>query len=524
MKKYWVAVCVAMVGLLAIGLSSWAADPQVGGTLVMAIQSSPPSIDWMTSHSAASRYIGFHIFEGLTTFNEGFEVIPQLASSWESNEDFTVWTFHLREGISFHDGSDMTAADVLASYERFMNVSPRKGDFAGIVDEVLALDDYTVQFVCSAPSRIPTILALPNPAMYIIPERLKDVGATELAAEDLVGTGPFRVLEWVPDIELRLGRFEAYVPSPFPMSGIGGARVPYVDEVLMKIVPESGTRVAGLETGEYDIIEGVPLSDVARLSGDEQFKVVKGVLPKWWPALVINTLQPPLDDLRLRQAVLAALCADEIMAVVGNNLPEYYRVDPSIFMAPSSWYSDIGSRMGLYNQCDTAKVAQLLADAGYDGEPVVLVTNSTYDSMYKASLVAAQQLQKAGFNVKIEIYDWPGSGDIIFRGDGTGWNIGVTGHTPRFDAAQFYRPFYSANKPNGGFADDVIDALIEQDMVTIGFEDRYEIWEDIQARIYEIGAPEIKLGDYFQVHATQANINGYYPWYGIAAWNVWIDE
>jgi len=508
--------------LLAVGFSvAIAADePTQGGTLTIALQATPTTIDWMTNNATSARVVPIHIYEGLATFDGSLDPVPQLAESWEANEDNTVWTFKLRQGITFHDGGALTAEDVVASYERFLLVSPRSADFTG-VESVTALDDYTIQFTCSSPSRIPTLLALYAPQAYVMPARYRDVGIGELAVEDLIGTGPFKLVEWIPDKHIKLARFDEYVPSDFPASGFAGKRIAYVDEVVFKCVTETGARVAGLETGEYDIIEALPIEDVNRFDQDASIVVGKLSLPYLWVSAIMNTTKWPFSDLRMRQAVLAALCQDEIMSVVGHGRPEFYNVDPSIFMTPSKWYSDIGDRLGLYNQCDTEKAKRLMEEAGYDGEPIVIVTNHAYDSMYRASMMTAAQLEKIGFAVELEVYDWPGA--RTRRGDLTAWDICYTGHTPRQDPSLYYGIYYGPNEWCG-WQNDIFDRLIEEDMQTFDDAERYRIWEEIQAEFYRSVGPEIKHGDIYALHAWQSYVQGYAPAFFATAWNVWLDK
>jgi ABC-type transport system substrate-binding protein len=201
-------------------------------------------------------------------------------------------------------------------------------------------------------------------------------------------------------------------------------RTAYLDEIRFIPVPEPGARVAGLQTGEYDFADFLPAPAIPGLSKDKNLKVVP-LAPYNYPTLYFNH-GGKFKELKLRQAVQAALNMAEILQVAsdGNG-----RLDPGFFFKEQIWHSNAGAE--LYNQNDPAKAKQLLKDAGYNNEPFVMITNTDYDYMYKAALVVLQQLKKAGMNIKLEVYDWPGS--LAVRKDLTKWDLFFSGHSTFYD-------------------------------------------------------------------------------------------
>ena len=148
--------------------------PAQGGTIRAAMAGSPPTLDFVTSFAAQARDMGVYIYEGLVTVDNNYDVAPQLAEKWTASPDGKTYTFNLRKGVKFHDGSAVTAADVVASVERFRAVSPRKTDLS-MVTGARAVDEGTVEITLSQPSAafIP-LLAYPGPAVAIMPKKLID--------------------------------------------------------------------------------------------------------------------------------------------------------------------------------------------------------------------------------------------------------------------------------------------------------------------------------------------------------------
>lgn len=488
-----------------------AARPTYGGTLRVAVASSPPTLDPHATTHTAPREIGLHIFENLVTFNSRYQVIPQLASKWDISSDGKVYTFYLRKGVKFHNGKEMTAEDIKASVERFKQYSPRRGELDDLAG-VEIVDDYTVRMCLTRPNG-PFLAALANPIgqLAILPKEA--VEGRPLGKVDLIGTGPFKFVEWIPDRWVKIARFKDYKPEDSPASGFGGSRVAYVDEILFIPVPEASARVAGLQSGEYDFADLLPAKAASRLTKEKGLKIVE-LSPYNYPVIYMN-FAGKLKDLKLRQAIQAALDMEDILEVASEGVG---RLDPGFFFREQAFYSTAGSE--LYNQKNPQKAKQLLKEAGYKGEPLVMVTNTDYDYMYKAALVVLQQLKKVGFNIKLEVYDWPGA--LAVRKDLSKWDLFFSGHSTRFDpsANDFYflskTTFFAYNNPK-------MEALLAKAAATTNTEERFKIYDDVQRIIYE-DAVMIKLYDQNIFQGHQSYVSGYVPWVQVRFWNVWLDK
>ncbi len=496
------------------------AEPGKGGTLMVAMTASPPALDPCIAWTTLSAFVAVHVMEELLTYDEEWAIIPQLARDYYANDDYTEWTFELREGVLFHNGQHMTSRDVKASFRRTIEVSPRASDFAGI-DEIHLEGDHQLTLVFSEPEPVlPALIAIPWVGVPIFPaDVLAEVEENEhITMEQYIGTGPFEIDEWIPDEHLRLVRFEDYVPDTRweAPTGLGGRRTAYVDEVLMVPVPESGSRVAGIIAGDYHWAHDLPKIEYYDLKAHPDLETVvqKGMRA---PMLWFNTTESPMDDVRMRQAIQAVFNHEEIMLAAAE-LEEFYRLCGSFFFQEQVWYCDIGEQLGLYDQRDPDRARELAEETGYDGEELVLLATSDYHWMYRTAIVMDEQLREAGFNVDLQVYDWPA---MMTMRDETVWHFNNTGDSIPFDGSYFN--YWHTDQDWIGHSNPRIDDILERGMQHADFETRYEIYCELSRALYE-EVPVIKFGDMHKLHAHRDYVHGFVPFWAPRFWNVWIEE
>ncbi|MFB3816277.1 MAG: ABC transporter substrate-binding protein [Candidatus Methylomirabilales bacterium] len=504
------AVLCALALALLLPAAADAGAPAQGGTLRVALTASPPTLDPHSTTHLAVREIGLHLFENLLAFDARFQVAPQLAERWEVSPDGKAYTFHLRKGVKFHNGKEMTAEDVVASVERFRQVAPRKNELADVT-KVEALNPSTVRMTLGKVNAA-FLAAIANPICQLAILPKEAVEGKPLNKAELIGTGPFKFTEWIPDRWVRIARFADYKPAGKPEAGgFAGARQAYVDEIRFVPVPEPGARVAGLQTGDYDFSDFMPSASMPQLTGDRNLRVVR-LGPQNYPTVYFN-FTGKFKNLKLRQAVQAALNMDEIMQVANDGDG---RVDPGFYFKEQVWHTTAGGK--LYNQKNGAKAKQLLKEAGYKGEPVVFVTNTSYDYMYKAAQVIQEQLKKVGMNVQLGVYDWPGS--LAVRKDMSKWDLFTSSHSTRFDPSA--NDFYFREKTTFmGYKNPKMEALLDKAALAVKFEERYKVYEEVQKLIYEDVAM-LKLYDHYTWQGHSSKLQGYTPWVQVRLWNVWL--
>ena len=480
--------------------------------LKIAIAANPPSLDPPSVNSNVVGGIGIHVYEPLFAMNGDYEPTPVLAESYEVSDDGMVYTIKLREGVKFHNGEEMTADDVVASMNRWLELSAKANTLIGgsVFEKV---DDYTVSMKANeASSDIIMVLASPIQFAAIYPKEVVDAASDE-GISDFIGTGPYKVAEWKQDQFIELEKYEGYQPSEGESSGLAGEKKASMEKITYEVVTDTSTRIAGVKNGQYDIIEEVPLEQYEELSQEPglEMNVNRGGTLN----LFFNTTEGIMANEDIRQAALAALnCDDILLASYGD--PNLYELnagwcDPT----DAQWGTDAGKEY--YNQQDTDKAKKLLKDAGYNNEPIILVTTPDYDEMYNATLVVQEQLKQAGFNAEVESYDF--STFMEHRADPKQFSMFITSNSYNMLPIQL----------------SVLDsgwAGLDRQEVTEGIaairsaesdEAAASAWEDLQTFLYEYGAATV-LGHYTGVTTMNANVEGNdylrFPIY----WNVTVSE
>lgn len=511
---------IRLLVILVIGLHlGFGLAQNQGGVLRAAMTTNPSTMDAHLATATAVRQVAIYLHETLVTFDENYQVIPQLAEDWEISEDRLVYTFKLRPDLKFHDGTELTADDVKASVERYRTAS-QGGERFENVESIEVIDPLTVRFTLSSPSPLPVNLAQPSPFLAIYPKELVDkYGNDDIPPEEVVGLGPYRLAEWRPDVYTRLVRFEDYTPDTRyeTGTGFGGQRIAYFDEIQLIPVPEAASRVAGLETGDFDFIESAPITSVDQLT--ETTGVEVAVLkPKWAILVELNHGEPPMDDVRFRRALVKALDMEQIMRAATFGIEDFYRLQPSIFFPEqAAWYTEAGGDE--YNQPNLDEVKRLLDEAGYNNEPITYLANRDFDWMYKAALAAAAQWQQAGINVQVEFMDWPSQIERALSLEG--WHINQTGWSPRFDPTQLYSSLSCTSPGSYNYCNEEMETLL--DMVNQGLphKERFEAWKEIQELVWNDVAV-IRYGDFHEAEALATDLEGYQPFYVTPRfWNVY---
>jgi peptide/nickel transport system substrate-binding protein len=310
-----------------------------------------------------------------------------------------AYTIRLRRGVRFHNGKEMTSADVVASLNRWGRMAGTGKAIFKNVEAVEAKDPYTIVIHMKSPSGVLlAALARPNNGAAIYPKEVCDAAA-DGQLKEVIGTGPFRFVEHKPDRHIRLARFKDYAARTEAPDGYAGRRTAFVDEILFIPVPDVAVRLAGIETGDYHVAQQIKQDQYDRI------KTMPGVAPRivkpyGWSTAVLNQKQGPMTDKRLRQALQAALDMEPIMAA-GFGHKDFYRLDPGLlFPEQPAWWAKTGGE--LYNQKSRARAQTLLKDAGYAGQPIRWITTQEYQWMYKNALVAKQQLEEAGLKIDLQ--------------------------------------------------------------------------------------------------------------------------
>jgi peptide/nickel transport system substrate-binding protein len=509
-----VLVCALTLGFAGpLAAQESAGKPKAGGIFKAAMIGEPPTLDLHTTTAVIVQQIMWHVYETLYTYDKNYGAIPLLVESHAVSDKGRTYTFQLRRGVKFHNGKEMTSADVVASLQRWGKLATPGKQVWRNVEGVEAKDPYTVAIYLKEPSGALLMgLARPNNGAVIYPKEVVD-GAGDAPVKQYVGTGPYRFVEHRPDRHVRVARFKEYAARSDAPDGFGGARVAYLDEILFIPVPDVAVRLAGVETGEYHYGQQIQQDQYERMKGMRDI-VAAIIKPSSWTTAVLNHKQGLMTDKRIRQAFQAALDMEPIMAA-GFGDKAFYRLDPGLlFVEQPQWHSRVGAE--LYNQKNRAKAQKLLKEASYAGQPVRWLTTKEYQWMYKNALVATQQLQEAGFKIDLQVVDWATL--VQRRSKPEVWDVFSTGIT--FNPEPAFSTGVLCNWPGWWCHEDK-----EQWMETLARESdprkRRAMWEKVQAIFYE-DVGRVKFGDYFGLEAVRREVQGYRPTNELNLWNVWL--
>lgn len=373
---------------------------------------------------------GYMVYDLLYGLDEKLMPHPQMAAGHEESTDGLTFTITLRDGLKWHDGAPVTAADCVASILRWSKRSPMGGTMMARTNELVALDDKRLQFRLKQRfALIPYALGSEN--CFIMPER---VAKTDAFAQitDYTGSGPFKFLrdEWVSGASAAYARNEAYVPRQEASSMWAGGKVAHFDRVEWKIIPDPATVAGALQRGEVDWWEN-PLPDL--LPGLLKNADIRSEVLDPLGALGVMRFNhlpsSPFSNLKLRQAFIPVMDQnDDITAVYGDLAGKYGRADAGFFTAGSPYASDAG--LGpLRGKRDMALARKLVKESGYKGEEIVLMSPSDQANLQAMCQVADAMMKEMGLNVKYVSMDW---GTLITRRGSKepsskgGWDMFIT--------------------------------------------------------------------------------------------------
>jgi peptide/nickel transport system substrate-binding protein len=494
--------------------------PHVGGTFTFGQEANVNSLDMMLSSAISTRNIAMNVFETLVTRDDNNRPIPELAESFTESPDKLTYGFKLRQGVTFHNGKKLTSADVVRSFERYKRLGLQRNSFDNVQSwEAPDADSFIIHLKQVQPTFIEQLSSFAVP-IVIIPAEDKDDPPQQLKT---IGTGPWQLVEYTPGSQVRLKRFDSYAPNTSfeDKTGFGGYKQACFDNVIFRIVTEPQARVAGLQTGELQGVEDLPTRSLEALKNDKNITLIP--LQNWWIQIAYpNLSQPPTDNLAFRKAVMTALNMDEIMdaATDGN-----YRLNVGFQYPNQPTYSDAGK--DTYNLHDTTLAKKYLAEAGYKGGSVVLLTNKDYTSMYNAALVMAEQLKAIGVNAQLRVVDWPTS--IAMRQKpSSGWNYFFTGWgtepslgpIPTMQVLVPPNPVYA---PRPGEEDAELAADFRDMNLLPTAEGRQAAFARMQQRTLE-QAYVLPFGALTKVQAVRSSVKGFRPFRIPRMSNVWFGD
>lgn len=392
------------------------------------IRSTDPGVN-RDDHTDA---VVMHMVEGLVAYREDATVGPMLAESISVSDDGRNYRFKLREGVRFHNGKPLTEAEVLWTWQRYLDPKTQwrcLADFDGRglfkVEEISSPEPMTVVFTLDKPN-----------ALFLATMARTDCGGTGILHPDSltpegawrapIGTGPFKFGQWQRGQYIDLQRYADYAARAEPKpDGYTGNKQALVEQLRFVVIPDNATAKAALMASGVDLLTDVTATDAAEL------KQVKGVTVQVSPAMSINgllfqTRDPLLQDVRIRRAMALSLDYGQIVAALSSGLS---KINNSAVPASSTYY-DAATAKGHEN--NLAEARALLSAAGYRGQPIKMYVSKRYPQMFDMGILSQAMLAAVGINIQIETLEW---GTQLERYQSGNYQMMSFSYSPRFDPA-----------------------------------------------------------------------------------------
>lgn len=486
MNRFTLSPCVA--ALVVTATASLAS----AGTLRVVPSAPLQILDPLSTTAYVTRDHGFMVYDTLFGTDLAGKVQPEMVESYSVDAAATTWTFTLRDGLRFHDGSPVTAADAIASLQRWQSKDTLGGKMKSRTTAMVQVDDRTFQIKLSKPFG-PMLVALGKPSAivpFIMPKTVIDAaGAGPVTT--IVGSGPFRFVAdaFKPGERAVYVKNEAYKPRSEPASGTAGGKVVNVDKVEWVFLRDAQTAVNALRNKEVDYIDQPSFEQVATLQKDPTIEIVERPLSLSY-VMRFNTLTPPFDDPKARRAAMLAV---NQQAVLKTQVPVAgaYQTCASVYPCGTLYSSTPDNYTG---KPDFAQAKKILAETKYDGSPIVILDAPEVGVQNKTAPMMSALLQQVGFKTQLTPLDWASwlqkRTNTAPAKDG-GWNVFVAAWSPYDLTVPISSAPLTANGKAGWpgwFEDAQVEALLTQFMDTPDLNEQKAVAAKIQHRILEQGA------------------------------------
>jgi peptide/nickel transport system substrate-binding protein len=474
---------------------------------------------------------GYMIYDVPYAYDEGGTARPQMIGEDAVSADGLTWTFRLRPGLAFQDGTPVKAADVAASIRRWGARATAGRLIMGMSAGFDVVDDQT--FVIRFKEKIgPLRELMSNPINPLFVMREADAKTDpNTQVTTTVGSGPFLFVrdEWVPGSKVVYRKNPAYVPRSEPPSGMAGGKVAKLDRVEWMYLPDASTAVQALIRSEIDIIENPPadLVPVMQKAGGIDIKV----LSKTGNQLLMrpNHAIPPFNNVKVRQALLYAVDQEAYLAAAVGN-PDYGQVCWSVFMCNTPLESTAGVKDWANTKAPDrkAKARALLAEGGYKGEPIVLFKVTDSPILSALAEVTSQLLAEVGFKIDMQSVDSStfGTRRVIKEPPSQnrgGWHLATSWAAGPVSGDPLSNNYIPTPCQGTGFfgwpCDDNLEKLRRRFVTAGTVEERKALVAEYQAAMYEV-VPYIPLGQFRTPSAFRNTIQGVLPGPRLVMWNI----
>jgi peptide/nickel transport system substrate-binding protein len=461
------ALAFMLVSLLAFAGGKQEGAQPVKDEISIALSADITSLDPQGHNDTKSEKVSFLVFNRLFRLNTDFEVVPDLAESWEQPSP-TEWVIKIKEGVTFHDGSEMTAEDVKFSLERSKEM-PKVQQVLSEIEKIETLDNYTIK-VTTKSAFAPFLYTLVHAGTSILPKAYVESG-DDFASP--VGSGPYTFVEWVSGEKVVVKKYDNY----FDKNNMGQSST-----IVFKVIPEGTSRTIALETGEVDVVDELQTMDIGKVRDNPDLTLYEKPSTRI-NFFAMNTEKAPFDNYKVRQAFNYAIDKEAIIMVALDGAG----VEAGSVLAPSF----LGYKAGSY-EYSPEKAKALLKEAGLgDGFTTSIMTSG--DDRKRIAEVIQANLADVGITATIEMLEWGTFIDSVLKGLEETLVLGWTSN-PDPDAT-LTPIFFSGNIGGMNFSrinDPKIDGLLKQGREELDLAKRAKIYNQFHEYVMD-QAPFVPL-------------------------------
>ncbi|HEX9464936.1 MAG TPA: ABC transporter substrate-binding protein [Alphaproteobacteria bacterium] len=513
--------------IAAAALAGGTPAPRAETVLKVIPQADLRSLDPVWTTAAITLIHGYLVYDTLFGLDGHLQPKPQMVESYAASPDGLRHTFTLRPGLTFSDGSPVTARDAAASIRRWGARAVAGQALMPRVGELTATDERTVTLTLKEPFA-PLLDVLADPVLPLFVMREKEALTDPFQQiSETVGSGPFLFVkeEFRPGDRVVYVRNPGYSPRSEPPDGLSGAKLAKVDRIEWKVMPDTNIAVAALTAGEADFMEQPPFDLLPVLSKNNAIKLVIADPVGYQPMVRPNQLFPPFDKPAARRALLYLVDqAEYLTAMVGE--PQYRIPCPSPFICGTPSESKVG--IAEFARPNPDKARQLFKEAGYNGEPIVIMDPTDLPIQHHMTLLTADKLRQIGVNVELQAMDWS---TLVARRpikdppskDPRGWHLFHT----TWPSMAMQNPITNSAVATpcdgknwfGWACDEELERRRLAYLAARTDEDKKKAIDAIQERYFEV-VPFVAFGQFLRPVAMRANVSGLLNAPYVVYWNI----
>ena len=454
-----------LITLLLVGVFSVGVFAQEDQTLTIGFEADVSSLDPGFADISVNERVNSLIFDGLVEYGENNKIVPGIAYDWEVAEDGTAYTFHLQQGIEFHNGEILTAEDVKFTYERILNPDNGSGlrGKISIIDRIEVIDDYTVKFVLSEPNAS-FLLAM---TFGIVPkDYVQEVGADQFSRNP-IGAGPFELEEWVPDTRIVLTANQTY-----------WMKDPKLSKVIIRPIPESSVQAMELRSGGIDVAVNLDVGQLENFKGNDNFQV-KSAPGGGVHFFGFNDKMAPFNNQKFREAFLMASPIEQIVPQIYGPLG----VTAYSFVPPTLWPDERETlkeaRVNFNPQMAREKVQELKDKGIIDDDCTIdIYAPSSNNSRIKVVEALVTSLRQVGFKAQAQVMEFGTMWDKLGAGEiGVYMLSFVSDPDPEYWLYRWFKSDGSLNK--SFYENEQVDEWVEQARMSSNQAEREELYSKV---------------------------------------------